>query len=329
MRKPVLFLLLCVVFYSCNPKQPSTRTETKSGGSTPGTLPTSGKILGNDNPPSLFPVLMEGKWGYIDKQGKLVLKADFAGGSRFSEGLAAVQMVKAGRVGFIDETGKVVIPIQFDLADPFSEGYSAVWINHKWGFIDRTGRLAIPATFDAALHFTDGAAVVGTNFPSGMAYFYINKNGEPLLDPAIKFLMAMPFGQGLAPVRQLGQNIRFIDHAGKTVIPPTFLGAANFADGLAPVYVHANEGMRWGYVGKDGKLAITAKYAAANPFQEGLGPVQVLGTGKWGYVNAKGSMTILPKFDAAGPFFNGMAQVMIGEKMAYIDPAGKYIWELK
>ena len=153
---------------------------------------------------------------------------------------------------------------------------------------------------------------------------------EPLLDPATKFILAQPFGEGLAPVRLLGSNIRFIDKSGKTVIPPTFLGSERFHDGLAPVWVHANEGMRWGFIDKSGKLAITARFAGANPFFEERAAVQVLGSGKWGYVNTKGSQVIPPKFDAAGPFFNGMAQVTVDEsKIGYIDPNGKYVCEPK
>jgi hypothetical protein len=330
MRKTALLLLLCLSFYSC-------KNSSKNGGDTasaknPGAPATfiknTGTILGNTNPPTLFPMFIDGKWGYVDKQCKLVIKPQFAGASRFSEGLAAVQMVKAGRVGLIDEKGAVVVPPQFDLVDPFSEGYAAVFINHKWGFIDRTGKIAIPPTFDAALAFNDGAAVIGQMFNNGMAYSYINPNGEPLLDPATKFIIAQPFGEGLAPVRLLGSNIRFIDKSGKTVIPPQFLGSAQFHDGLAPVWVHANEGMRWGFIGRDGKMAITARFAAANPFFEGMAAVQVL-SGKWGYVNTKGSQVIPPKFDMVGPFFNGMAQVGIEDstKIGYIDPSGKYVCE--
>jgi len=328
MRKTAFVLFLCLSFYSCKQKP------AENGGTTGG-LPRKEDnakypVLGNNNPPTLFPLFVDGKWGYVDKQCKMVLKPQYAGASRFSEGLAAVQMQKAGRVGFIDETGKVVIPPAFDLVDPYSEGLSAVMVNRKWGYIDRTGHIAIPPTFDAALGFTNGAAVVGQMFNNGMAYFYINRNGEPLLDPAMKYALAQPFGEEMAPVRQIGSNIRFIDKHGKTVIPPTYLGSERFHDGLAPVWIHVNEGMRWGYIGHDGKLAITAHFAAANPFFDGLAAVQVLGSGKWGYVNTKGSQVIPPKFDAAGPFFNGMAQVTVDDtKVGYIDTNGKYVCEPK
>src|ERR1035438_8178786 len=237
MRKPVL-LLLCLVFCCCKSRQPnvSSRTDGKGGGAAAsGLVRSSGKILGNDNPPSLFPVQVDGKFGYIDKKGKLVVKADFAGGSRFSQGLAAVQLTKGGRVGFIDETGTLVIPTQFDLADPFSEGYAAVMKSHKWGYIDRTGQVVIPLEFDAAEFFSAGIAGVGKiESTTATTFFYINRNGEPAFDATkYHFETILPFGDGLAAVRRFGQYFSFIDPSGKTVIPPQFMAAAVFADRLA------------------------------------------------------------------------------------------------
>ena len=331
MRKPALFLL-CLALCCCNSKRPgaTSQADGKSGSAPAVAQPPAGggKILGNDNPPSLFPVRIDGMYGYIDKKGKLVLKAQFAGGSRFSEGLAAVQMRKAERVGFIDETGNLVIPLQFDLADPFSEGFAAVMKNRKWGFIDRTGQLVIPMTFDSALRFSEGAAVIGKAMSTAAAYSFINRKGESLLDPKDQFDIASSFGEGLAAVRSFGQMLRYIDQSGKTVIAPQFMAAGEFGDGLAPVQIHANDGMRWGYIGRNGKLVITAHFFNAYPFKEGLAAVQVTNS-KWGFINNKGSMVIQPKFDSAGSFSNGMAQVFVGDAFGYIDPTGKFVWEPK
>ena len=330
MRKPVL-LFLCLVFCCCKSRQP---TVAHADGQTPAETPaprTGGKILGNDNPPSLFPVKIDGRFGYIDKKGKLVLKPEFAGASRFSEGLAAVQLTKGGRAGFIDETGNLVIPTQFDLADPFSEGYAAVMKNRKWGYIDRTGQIVIPIEFGAAELFSGSAAAVAqVETSTATTFFYINRNGERMLEKKLFFEQALPFGEGLAPVRTLGQYFRYIDQSGKTAIQPKpnetqFMSAGVFAEGLAPVNVRSSEGMRWGFIDKDGKMVIRPHFVSAISFTEGLAAVQLL-DGKWGYIDKKGSMAINPKYDNAGPFFNGMAEVGVGDQSAYIDSSGKYVW---
>ncbi len=45
-----------------------------------------------------------------------------------------------GKHGYINRTGKVVIQPQFDEAYPFINGLAYVRIKDKWGYIDRTGK---------------------------------------------------------------------------------------------------------------------------------------------------------------------------------------------
>jgi hypothetical protein len=66
---------------------------------------------------------MEGKWGYIDQQGNLVISPQFTSADSFSDGLAQVRV--NGKYGFIDPTGKMAIPPQFDQVDSFYEGLAA------------------------------------------------------------------------------------------------------------------------------------------------------------------------------------------------------------
>ena len=57
-------------------------------------------------------------------------EADF-----FSEGFAGVKL--NGKWGFVDKSGKVVVPIKYEDGRSFSEGLAAVKLNGKWGFISR------------------------------------------------------------------------------------------------------------------------------------------------------------------------------------------------
>jgi hypothetical protein len=276
---------------------------------------------------ALFPVKTEGgQYGYMDRKGKLVLKGPYAGASRFSEGLAAVQMQKAGKVGYMDTTGKLVIALQFDLGDPFSEGFAAVMQDHKWGYIDKTGKIVIPFSFVAAQRFGSGRAAVGTTAGPSPQYGYINTKGEYPLE--LRYEMALPYREGLAAVRSFAERFKFIDLAGKAVIPPQFLAGGEFGEGLAPVQAQTPQGVRWGFVDKQGKLAIPAQYTNALPFASGLAPVQEL-SGKWGFVDTKGNMAINPQWDQAASFAYGLSQVWAGGKFGYIGTDGKYVWELQ
>src|SRR5689334_4985835 len=94
----------------------------------------------------LRPIQQNGKWGYIDGTGKIVIKPQFVWAEEFSEGLAAFEN-DHGKHGYIDERGAVVIEPKFDNWTDFSEGLAAVSIDFKWGYIDRTGNWAIQPQF--------------------------------------------------------------------------------------------------------------------------------------------------------------------------------------
>ena len=69
---------------------------------------------------------MAKKYGFIDKNGKVVIEPQFDDTYPFSEGLAMVE--KDGKRGYIDKSGKVVIEPQFDEVGDFSEGLAGVAI---------------------------------------------------------------------------------------------------------------------------------------------------------------------------------------------------------
>ena len=72
---------------------------------------------------ALFPIEEKGKFGYINKSGKVMIASQFDYAESFSEGMAAVSV--GGKRGFVDQTGKVVIAAQYDKTTPFSEGLAS------------------------------------------------------------------------------------------------------------------------------------------------------------------------------------------------------------
>lgn len=72
--------------------------------------------------------------GIIDHNGNWVVKeGQFDGIESFSEDYAVV--AKDGKYGFINVNGRVVIEMKYEKARAFNEGYAAVKVDRKWGFL--------------------------------------------------------------------------------------------------------------------------------------------------------------------------------------------------
>lgn len=118
-----------------------------------------------------------GKYGYADKAGNIIIPYKWQEAYEFSEGLAVVSE-DGYHYGFIDKTGKVVIPLEYSGAGGFSEGLAAVGKEDEgYGYIDKTGHLVIPYDSDLydADEFKNGIAKVYTRF---YEEYYIDKSGK-------------------------------------------------------------------------------------------------------------------------------------------------------
>ena len=106
----------------------------------------------------LKPVEKNGKYGFADDSGKVMIPCQWNYAVTFTEGLARVRDEHM-RWGFINKKGEVVIPCKWKNAFPFSEGLAAVLdFNEKWGFVDKSGRLVIPCKWDYVTSFSDSFA---------------------------------------------------------------------------------------------------------------------------------------------------------------------------
>jgi hypothetical protein len=291
----------------------------------------------------LFPVEKDGKWGFIDNAGRVVIPLEFDSASDFHEGLALVTTGK--QKTFIDTSGRVVIKPQFDLVNDFSEGLAAVNIGQtrianlglignpgKWGYIDKTGKLAIPLRFTHAEDFSEGLAAVTDGDRSGF------------IDHASKMVFEVPldvtlgFHEGVAGVLFQG-NVNYFDRTGKKISPPIDYGpkSYSFSEGLVPV---ATKG-KWGFMDQSGKLIIEAQFEDAENFSEGLAPVKIKGelvwcpadesgnregsTMRYGFIDKTGKLVIPAQFESAEPFSEGLAAIHNCDQAFFIDKTGKTV----
>ncbi len=143
-----------------------------------------------------------------------------------------------------------------------------------------------------------------------------------------RFELAGRFANGMAAVK-VNKNgdgrWGFIDKSGEFVIPPQFNQADAFVDGLAAVQLNPNlnslslqptslsgsdRGGAWGFINREGLMAIAPQFQELGHFSEGLAAVRS-GT-KWGYIDETGNWTVPAKFDVAGNFRGDLA--LVGER---------------
>src|SRR6478609_10636653 len=90
---------------------------------------------------TLYPVIVGGRWGYMDKHGSLVINPQFDRAEPFASGVAAFRL--GHQWGYVNAGGKIVISPQFDSAGPFNSGLAAVGLSGRYGYVDSNGKYVI------------------------------------------------------------------------------------------------------------------------------------------------------------------------------------------
>lgn len=296
----------------------------------------------------LLPVRVEGKWGFIDPRGRLVVEP------RFDEVRACVggaaPFRQGGFWGIVSRGDSVLVPAAFRNADILSEGMMAVETSQGWTYLS-TGQIAAAAKGDesyrkarTAWSFVSYAGLRFDSIPYGVGAFH---DGFAVVGPmghdrlvsrgldewaGGTMTAVSAFGEGLAAVEFQGdsQGVVIIDTAGRRV--GRFRHGremGSFSSGLAPALnlpATEREQALWGYVDRSGEWAVPPRYAKAADFSEGMAHVSdVAGEGhRHGFVSPSGKLAIPLSFIWAGDFWNGYAPVCLKRgRCGFIDKTGK------
>ena len=229
------------------------------------------------DPNHLFPILKNGKWGYINDGGRVVIEPQFERTTPFTEGLAPVK--QNGRWGYLDLSGNMVIKPQYVAALHFSEGIALVSYDDYW-------KKGTSQMFYVSVSHNRGGNT--TDFPSldddgfdarprdgGLRFAYIDKQGHAIFEKSLDY--AFSFHEGLASV-SIDRKAVYINTSGTIVLQTSFASAGSFSEGFAPVSQQKSDRWGeayalWGYIDKSGNLAIEPQFSFASPFSEGLAAV--------------------------------------------------------
>ncbi|MFN3405785.1 MAG: WG repeat-containing protein [Cytophagaceae bacterium] len=125
----------------------------------------------------------------------------------------------------------------------------------------------------------------------------------------------------IAPAQQNGKW-GYVNTKGEWVIPPTYVYAKPFNNGLAEVKMYAEGKARIGLINKENKLVTELKGYNISKYSEGL---LVFKEGElYGYMDTTGNKVIPAQFNYCAPFREGKAAVTFKDgKIGYIDKSKK------
>ena len=216
-----------------------------------------------ENPDELRCDYENGKYGFKDNKGNVVIPHQFHFAHDFSDGMAIV-VNEIGEVGYINTKGELAIPYQYDTmaesdGNNFHEGLCAVVVDgsHEWvSYIDKTGKLAFEGVFSYGGDFSEGLAAVSTtgeNARSG----YIDHDGKMVIELPDGW-WGRKFTDGVAQTQKL-DSCYIIDKTGQRLFKVnneiTYTGDnIRYSEGLAVVYGKGKYEKKRGFMDKTGRI---------------------------------------------------------------------------
>lgn len=295
-------------------------------------------------------VMKNGKYGFINKEGKLVIPCRYDNtGEGFCDGLVCA--VLDDKTVFIDHEGTVVFENPYTLCSGYySEGLMAVGVVNemsdyedvdflhygKMGFLDTTGKMVIPAD-KYELPIMEGP--VYYSFSEGLCRqsadsctVFINKRGRVVVRCKG---YAGDFHEDMAWFFDDSGQYGFIDRSGDVVIPCQFDAVGDFSEGLCWV----QRGDKCGYIDKTGRAVIPLVYDVIALYED-TEAMETLGSqfregrcwlakgGRFGCLDAQGNVIIpfryAPGYNPDGEWFEQAPVFDFHEGLARVWKDGKY-----
>ena len=281
-------------------------------GDTKITIPSNARVYPFWEDRSLGQMAEGSNYGFRDPSGKFAISAIYEEDkvADFSNG-AAICVNSDGKYGAIDKSGKIIVQAQWDRLADFSCDLARyrtgkAYVDYKYGFIDKTGKIAIDASFstwDEVWSFSENLAP----FRSGTKEGFIDKKGNVAIQPLYDEVGF--FSEGLAAV-ELNDKWGYIDTKGTMKIQTMYDYCTDFWEGLAFVL----SGSTWSVIDKNGNVKISlGDYEPVTEFfHNGLTLIakeDINGKTEYKYINTKNE-TIYSVLVDRGPRLQAPEKVM-------------------
>jgi hypothetical protein len=272
------------------------------------------------------------KYGFLDKNAKMRIDFlyDELGGDNIAYSGNRIVFKLDGKYGFLDENGRIVIPAKYRYAKSFKNGRAVVYTDKYAGTINVNGDFEIkPDKYTSIFDFPEFEGVYyawgkrdkclisleGDTLVSGLNDdFLLCKNATIIVCKNNKYGLYSTNGKCIIPIEydgidNMGDNglipvlkngkWGFINQNNEVVIDFKFIGRmCSFSEGVAVFY--------------SDKFSTMGRFTSQ----------------KVGYINKNGEIVIPPKFDNASPFKKGRAEVEMGLDKLLINTKGEVVFKL-
>lgn len=265
----------------------------------------------------------------IDENGKHIktLDRNIVEACAFSDGLAAFESSN-GLHGYLDKNGNVVIEAQYESAGAFHDGY-AVAIpslkenNYTQVIINKKNEISFSVKkemYDLAFVYRDGKFVAIKNTSSDDPLItYLNKKGDEVLKPMTGYNIADSFRDGFSVLSnyedsQKSSVSEVINANGEEVIRKgKYSSITNLGDGL---FLVMKSDEKVGVIDKEDKPVVPFEYTNGSYLR--LGDFFILQSGKyWLLVNRKGEEVKKSEFTSYSAWTSGYVKFV--DVKAHID----------
>lgn len=303
----------------------------------------------------------DGKYGFCDSSGKVVIPAQFANFYQFSNGFAKVTkdktnyyyidkngvelinndkeyltpitnseyyQIKDGKAVFYDKTKKEKGELAVKLCGDYADGMIAV-LSHEnlWGFANLSPKIIIPCEYKSFGNFKDGLAVVNKGDYSENKAGVINTKGEVVipLEYHLIFRMKNYF------LLEKNQQYTAYDIAnGSMVKEPLELKYYSYMNLFNRDFkIAKNAKGELALFNSQLKQECSISYGDCRFADDETGLVAVKKNNLWGMIDKTGKELVECKYDDIGTCYNGLIKVEKNGIQGFVDRTGKLIIPLQ
>ncbi len=215
------------------------------------------------------------RYGYLDRDGKEVIPAQYESANDFSGGKAVVE-IKEGEYALIDLGGKTLHTFNYSYVGPLGDGLLAFKQTRDGllGYMDEQGNVVIPPRYSVALPFERGRAVVNASQDYAVnQYGLIDKKGTEIIKPLYNDAQILDEDRvAIGKARDaaqpyLGSRYAIADWNGRILSEFVYSDLSSYQDG----YASATDGQRTFFIDRSGRVIRNL------PMVSGVGTLTLMG----------------------------------------------------